>query len=76
MARHSDGLPRRQVAVGLNQQTVTRVLKRFNLFTDSVGIGPRLKRLNLALNLRDRLLEIKGLDGRRHAEIVADRGRR
>jgi hypothetical protein len=28
------------------------------------------------LNLRDRLLEIKGLDGRRHAEIVADRGRR
>jgi LPXTG-site transpeptidase (sortase) family protein len=33
MARDADGLPRRQVAVGLTQQTVTRVLKRFNLFT-------------------------------------------
>lgn len=76
MARHPDGLPRRQVAVGLTQQTVAGVLEGFNLLTDGVGIGTGLQRLYLALNLRDRLLEIKGLDGRRHAVIVADRGRR
>ena len=76
MARHADGLPRRQVAVGLTQQTVAGVLEGFNLLADGVGIGTGLQRLYLALNLRDRLLEIKGLDGRRHAVIVADRGRR
>ena len=59
MARHPHGLPRREIGVGLGQQTFARLAQCAQFIREDFGVAFSLHQANLDIDLRHRFLKIQ-----------------